>query len=507
GGALLMENLGWACTMFAYSSRPPDPALVGERWRDMWMHRLENIPLLIENWLKHQRRDHYWQHGSVCEDYGAITAAVFAVGGWGDAYSNTIPRLLSGLKAPTRGLTGPWVHKYPHNAVPCPRIGFLQECLRWWDRWLKGIDTGVMDEPLYRAYMLETARPRASYEERAGRWIAESTWPSPGIHVNTLVLNAGRLDAEPAPEHVLTLCSPQDTGTAGGEYCAMWLGPEGPTDQQEDDARSLVFDTPPLAERAEIFGAPMLTLEMAANRPKAFIAVRLCDVWPEGDSTRVTYGVLNLTHRDSHEHPTLLEPGKRYRVRVQLDDIAYAFAPGHRIRVAVSTAYWPMVWPSSEPVTLQLYTGRSFLNLPVRPPREQPSRPFAQPESTRTMAVDILRPESHTRTTERDPASGDSIVHIIDDFGEHRIQAHGLTISEVARETYRVHSDDPLSARANIHWTEILYRDDWRVRTETRTEMWADHENFVIRANLEAYEGKQQVFARGWHQKISRDMT
>jgi putative CocE/NonD family hydrolase len=133
GGALLVENLGWACTMFAYSSRPPDPALVGARWRDMWMHRLENTPLLIENWLSHQHRDSYWRHGSVCEDFKAINAAVLAVGGWADAYSNAVPRLLSGIRAPVRGVTGPWIHKYPHLAMPRPTIGFLQESLRWWE--------------------------------------------------------------------------------------------------------------------------------------------------------------------------------------------------------------------------------------------------------------------------------------------------------------------------------------------------------------------------------------
>ena len=507
GGALLVENLGWACTMFAYSSRPPDPALVGDRWRDMWMHRLENIPLLIENWLTHQRRDSYWQHGSVCEDFNAIDAAVLAVGGWADAYSNAVPRLLSSVQAPVRGLTGPWIHKYPHLAIPGPTIGFLQESLRWWDQWLKGIDTGIMDEPLYRAYLLETARPAASYQHRDGRWIAEPNWPSSKIKTKTLIMNHGRLEANAAPEEVLTVCSPQDTGAAGGEYCATWEGPEGPTDQREDDAASLVFDTPPLDQRLEIFGAPIVTLELSVDRPCAFVAVRLCDVWPAGDSTRATYGILNLTHRDSHEHPTLLEPGKRYRVRVQLDDVAYAFPPGHRIRVAVSTAYWPMIWPSPKPVRLQLYTGQSILELPVRLPQEETLHSFTPPEGAPPMAVDILRPKSNRRTVERNLASGETVVRIVDDFGEHRIQAHGLTTSEVARETYSIHPDDPLSARAEIYWTEMLYRGDWRVRTETRTKMWADRDYFFIRAELEAFEGEHAVFVRSCDRRIPRDMT
>ena len=136
GGCLLNENLGWGATMWSYSSRPPDPALRAD-WREMWLERLQAEPFLPAVWLRHQRRDGYWRHGSVGEDFSAIRAAVLAVGGWGDAYKNAVPQLVAGLTAPVKGIIGPWVHKYPHFAVPEPRIGFLQEALRWWDRWLQ----------------------------------------------------------------------------------------------------------------------------------------------------------------------------------------------------------------------------------------------------------------------------------------------------------------------------------------------------------------------------------
>ena len=507
GGVLLMENLGWASTMFAFSSRPPDPALVGDRWRDMWLERLENTPLLIENWLSHPHRDDYWKHGSICEDFADIEAAVFAVGGWGDAYRNTIPRMLTNLKAPARGLTGPWVHKYPHLAVPGPAIGFLQECLRWFDHWLKGRHSGIMDEPLYRAYLMESVRPRASYVERPGRWIAEEAWPSPNIETQTFALNTGMLDREPAEGHELSVCSPQHTGTAGGEYCAMWLGPEGPTDQRDDDAGSLVFDTAPLAESLELFGAPAVTLELAVDQPVALVAARLCDVWPEGDSSRVSYGIVNLTHHENHESPSLLEPGKRYRVRVQLDDVAYGFPPGHRIRVAVSSAYWPLVWPSPAPVTLMLWTGVSQLELPVRPPRAESLRPFETPEAAPPMAEEILRPQSHQRTIERDVVTATTTVRITDDFGKSRIKSHGLITDEVCTEAYRIQAGDPLSCRAEIHWAEHLARDDWSVRTETNTVMWADREHFHIQADLEAFENEERFFNHSWTRKVQRKLV
>jgi uncharacterized protein len=173
GGALLTARLGWASFFFTAMCHPPDPALVGDSWRSMWSQRIENVPLFLETWMRHQRRDAYWRRGSVCEDYDAIQCPVYAVGGWTDGYTNAIPRLLAGLSVPRKGLIGPWAHAYPHFALPGPQIGFLQEMLRWWDYWLKDIDTGVMDEPMLRAWMTESVKPASRHEALPGRWIAE----------------------------------------------------------------------------------------------------------------------------------------------------------------------------------------------------------------------------------------------------------------------------------------------------------------------------------------------
>ena len=167
GGCLLNENLGWAGTMLSYSSRPPDPAIVGDDWRAIWLERLNNQPNLCHTWLSRQRHDAYWQHGSVCEDFGAIKANVSAFGGWGDAYKNAVPQLVANLPG-AKGIIGPWVHTYPHFAVPGPRIGFLQEALRWWDSWLKGVKTRVEDDPELRLYQMDSTRPKSCYLHREG---------------------------------------------------------------------------------------------------------------------------------------------------------------------------------------------------------------------------------------------------------------------------------------------------------------------------------------------------
>ena len=198
---------------------------------------------------------------------------------------------------------------------------------------------------------------------------------------------------------------------AGGEWCPYGTGgdgPEFPGDQRFDDGASICFETAPLTERLEILGAPVVELELAVDRPNAFVAVRLNDVKPDGAVARATYGVLNLTHRDSHETPEPMTPGERTRVRVQLNDAAYAFLPGHRIRLSVSTTYWPLIWPSPEIVTLTLYGGAGTLALPVRPigDGEPTLVPFAAPEQGPAMPATQLDQARTSNTVSRDVATG-----------------------------------------------------------------------------------------------------
>ena len=382
GGTLLAaDELEWGSFFLGSMCLPPDPMLVGDRWRAMWLERLENVPLFFEPWLRHQRRDGYWKHGSVCEDYAAIQCPVYAVGGWTDAYKNAIPRLLERLSVPRKGLIGPWAHGYPHFARPGPQIGFLQEMLRWWDYWLKGIDTGVMDEPMLRAWMTDSVRPASNHPTLPGRWVAEASWPPPGITPQRLVLTDEGLRHEAAHFTARSLCSPLTVGKRSGSWVPFGRGHDQAEDQRDDDLLSLVFDTPPLDRPIEILGAASVTLDLASDKPIANLVVRLCDVHPSGESLRVSYGVLNLAHRDGHEELAPLAAGQRYRVHIQLNDAGSVFPAGHRIRLAISTAYWPMIWPAPERATLLISGGT--LELPVRAPRPTDAllNPLPGPES------------------------------------------------------------------------------------------------------------------------------
>ena len=187
GGTLLGENFGWGAVMLSYSSRPADPMLRPD-WREDWLARLEAEPWLAPRWAALQERGDYWKHGSVCEDYARMTIPVQIWGGWADNYMNTVAALVENCAGPVKGIVGPWVHQYPHTAVPGPQVGFLDEALRWWDRWLKGVENGAEDDPAYRVYRLESEAPDASPRYRAGEWVAEAAWPSSRVRREVLHL-------------------------------------------------------------------------------------------------------------------------------------------------------------------------------------------------------------------------------------------------------------------------------------------------------------------------------
>jgi uncharacterized protein len=406
------------------------------------------------------------------------------VGGWTDAYTNTIPRLLAGLTVPRKGLIGPWAHAYPHFALPGPQIGFLQEMLRWWDYWLKGIDTGVMDEPMLRAWMMESMKPASHHETLPGRWIAESSWPSPGITPRRLFLTDEGLRDETASLTPRAVCSPQTVGKCGGNWVPFGRGHDQAGDQGEDDLRSLVFETPPLDAPIELLGAPIVTLDVASDRPMANLVVRLCDVHPSGESLRVSFGVLNLTHRNGHEKPDLLAIGQRYRVRIQLNDAGSVFPAGHWVRLAISTAYWPMIWPGPEKATLLISGGA--LDLPVRPPSAADAllSPLPGPESAPPEKPTMMR-------------RGDMRIERID-----RID---LELGAKGKWQYHVEEDDPLSAVAELQRTQTMSREAWQIRIETQMRLSCTRDAFLLKASLRAYEGEQEVCRRDWDRAIARD--
>jgi putative CocE/NonD family hydrolase len=511
GGCIGSDALQWAASMFAWNARPPDPAIVGERWRDMWLERMREAPPFINTWLAHQRRDDYWKQGSVCEDYSAIEAAVYAVGGWADGYTNAIPRLLEGLPGPRKGLIGPWAHAWPQAGPPGPTMGFLQETLRWWDHWLRGVDTGIMDEPMLRSFIHEPARPRVQYTEREGRWVADPSWPSPNVSARRMALQpgGGLADCGSALASAITFSGLQTAGLDAGSWCPYGEVADWPGDQRAMDGMSVIFTSEPLTERLEILGYPEAVLELESDRPVALVAVRLCEVFPDGASAVVTRAIQNLTHRDSDEHPEPLEPGRRYRITVKLDAVGHAFEAGHRIRLGVSPTYWPWAWPSPEAVTLTLHTGESHLLLPGRAPRPEDAElaEFGPPEEAPAMPTELLHEGRDGRSVSENLATGR--VELTFDWGVGGLVRlpNGLEAEDINTTTFSIVDGDPLSAAVRCQMGGSFGRGEWRTRCETESVLTCDAGTFHVRSELRAWEGDELVFEHTWHSDIPRDLV
>lgn len=506
GGCLSKDNMDWSGTMVAGMDLPPDPGLHGLAWREMWLERIAaNRPWGLE-WLRHQRRDGYWRHGSVCEDFAAIKVPVYAVSGWADNYSEAVPRLLAGLRSPCRGLIGPWAHSFPMDVTVEPAIGWLQEVIRWCDHWMKGRATGIMEEPKLRVWMQESEPPRTCYAERAGRWVGED-WPSTRMRDWRLHPVGGALKDAPAP-CVARVCSPLWVGAAAGEIGRYGNDADWPTDQREDDAGSLVWMTDPLEERVEILGAPRLRLRVASDKPLALVAVRLCDVAPDGASTRVTLGLLNLTHHAGHDRPQALQPGVPVEVVVEMDDIAHAFPAGHRVGLSLSSVYWPIAWPSPSLATLTVDLGETVLHLPVRPPRPEDAalRTFDPPEvAPQSPVIDHPVAPAHPRRVTRDLLSGRITVDFPRWCYDHEFPDIGIRQASEGHARYEITEGDPLSAAMDTAYRVVQTRADGVFIHESRSRMTCDEKAFHILAETVITENGQEIARKEWREEIARD--
>ena len=512
GGCLNEQNLEWGTFFLTIKGLPPDPATVGhDRWREMWRDRIDGATHPVADWLRHQRRDDFWRHGSVSEDLAAIEAPVLAVSGWLDGYRQTVFDLVEGLSAPCKGILGPWGHTYPHDGFPGPAIGFLQECKRWWDHWLKGVDTGVDTDPAMRMWLQEPTRPAADLAERDGRWICLPNWPPPpAIDGCTWTFGSGQLTAgAAAPGGVAAVCSPLATGRASGQWSAYTMGkiaPDLPMDQRQDDAGSLVYDSGPLDAAVHVVGRPVARLRVASDRPAGHVVVRLNDVHPDGTSERLSYGVLNLCHRNGHDTPTPLEPGTAYDVEVPMMGIAQTVPPGHRLRLAISTSYWPMIWPSPEPTTLTVHEAHSSLLVPSIDTPPMVREPlFAPAESAVAGSISSTRDGSvSVRHIEDLGAQSTTVVDWRDD-GVYVIDDVGTEVSFSRLRTSSIAASDPLSARVDLEIRMSFRRDEWDVRIESDVSMSSDRDSFIVSGRLAAFD-RGEVFAeRRFEETIARD--
>lgn len=513
GGCVLgAEMLSWSTTMLAYSARPPDPDVVGSRWHTMWMERLDHSRPLVETWLAHQRRDDYWKQGSVCEDYGAIECPVFLVGGWADGYRNSVFRMLDRWpQGVTRALVGPWGHMYPQNGVPGPAIGFMQELIRWWDHWLLGRDSGLLSEPPIRVWIPDAVEPHVTVHHRAGHWIELPTWPDSNGDVLRLYPTERGLVDTPVGEPLITQhMSSVITASHPGAWCAAGRDGDFPNDQRAEDGQSLTYVTQPLERQVNVLGVPSVTLRVATTQPVANLVVRLCDVAPDGTSTLITRGVLNLTHRDSHESPSAFPVDEFVDVEVRLGAISYAIPAGHRLRLGVSTASWPLIWPSPANPMLSLDLQGSSVSLPVhRRALDSAPRAFGEPEASPPLAVEYVgEPRREPRLEVRDIVAGRQTVTVPRGYPVVvRFVENDLTYDDEGTDVFEIAAGDPLSATARSDRSITMTRADWTVRLEVQGTMTCTDTEFVLEHALDAFSGEDCVLRRTWELRIPRDLV
>ena len=348
-----LDSIDYPLYMVAMNGLPPVPAIAGEDWRERWAERVDKLEPWLLRWLEEQNDGPYWRHGSLRPGYDRIACATMIVAGWADGYRNATFRAFERLDVPKRLLFGPWSHASTESALPGPHIDLVPEMIRWWDRWLRDEPNGVDEEPPIILFARRSTKLQPDLDEVRGRWRYEPDWPPERAIERRLDLR----DAQRPPGSTDSLEVRGDVGVTASISCAGHLPFGQPFDQRPDEAHSLVYDFGALDEELEVLGHPTLEVTVSASAPVAFLSAKLCDVFEDGTSILVSRGFLNLTHRDSLTEPEPLEPGRSYRVTIELDVTSWTFEAGHRLRLDLAGADWPNVWPPPQAVSLTIDPG------------------------------------------------------------------------------------------------------------------------------------------------------
>ncbi|MCB1466499.1 MAG: CocE/NonD family hydrolase, partial [Rhizobiaceae bacterium] len=470
--------------------------------KDMWLERLDAVTPPALRWMKNPIRNDYWKSGSVRDDFSTIKAAVLAVGGWADGYSNSVMRLLAALSSPSKGLIGPWAHSFPHVAKPGPTIDFIGYAVRWWDHWLKGIDNRVMEGPRLTCWMQESEQPKAAFETRKGRFVAEARWP---FEQQEIVLHAGENELAEEPRTLSRkIASRPDLGVGSGEWCPYGWGPDMPLDQREDDAWSICFDTKPLESAIQILGGVAVRLKLITFSPEGMVAVRLNEIAADGSSRRITYGLRNLALSDDLSSFQEIAPGQPFGVELSLNDIAYEVPAGHRLRLSISSAYWPLAVGLPEIADLELRSAE------IRIPLRDGSSDLA-PQSLGDAQVpayresrELVKPQRGRLSTARHLDREETVVEVVRNLGAVRLDDVDLTLRALGSETYSMPWHQPERSVARAHRLAGFERENWSVRVETVSRVTFAGQDYRFEGTLQAFESGEKIFERKWDETTPR---
>ncbi len=496
GGALQGEALGrWPFSMIATMGLPAPPDL--NTTSSEARYRVEHEPWLFDM-LRHQTDDQFWQRQSLRPDYSRIKVPTMMFAGWLDAYTDSVPRMIDKLTVPRRAIIGPWTHGM---GLPGPAIHSDLERLRWWDQWLKGVDTNVLTEPRLAIYMNESYKPRLDLPEVPGYWRSENSWPK-GKELRLYPQPGGTLSRTRRAPLKRDLAYKPTVGMTNRYRCPH-NSAELPVDQRPDDNFSLCFDTPELERESAILGTPKASLYVSATAPVATWIVRLCDVAPDGTSTLVSKGILNGCHRVSRTQPEAMVPGQVYRLEIDLKAISWIFPRGHKIRIAVCNADFPNLWPSPYAMTTSLYSGPtqdSHVILPLCLPAALPAPRF-EPLPAPTAAV-AAKPVNHWTVT-RDEMAGTVTV-----FRETATpSARPGSFSGFERRWLTVADDNPANTVLRAEGKAERQRGADMIRVDTAMRMESDVTSFAVKITRTLSVNGTIKFTKTWEDRMSRHFT
>jgi putative CocE/NonD family hydrolase len=467
---------------------------------DYFENRFNNYPWFF-TYLKNQLDGEFWRKNSLRWQYDAITIPTYLIGGLLDGYRDSVPRMLEKMSAPVKGVIGPWPHAFPDNAKPGPNYEWRHEAVRWWDHWLKGIDTGILEEPRFAVFVREGHSPGDDAEVVPGHWRYED-WPISRTNWKKMYpdRNGGLADKPSYPtSHEITYHA--GSGSAVGYW---WGDPTG--DMRTADARCRLYDSEMLHDKIEIIGFPKIRFRAATSAKLAHWIVRLEDVSPDGRATLVTGAAINGSQRQSRLEPEALTPDLECLYTFDLHFTTWTFQPGHRIRIAVSNGQFPMFWPTPSPTKSCLRVGieDTQIALPLIPFKERPVPGFlpSQPREERKDARGISGAGW--------PAKQKTIVDHVNSTtgvewrGENNYEIQGRRYYSFEEMLHMTSHDNPADSSFS---GEASHRIEFKGRTlelKTTLSVVSNESDFEVEFTRRIFENGNLIRERNWSETIPR---
>jgi len=501
----------WEMSQDLDNARPGAPDyVINERY---FAERFDTPPWMLT--YKAQQRDGpFWDRTALKTRYDSIRTPTFLIGGWYDGYRDSIPRMLEHLKAPVKAIIGPWNHTYPDSPYPKPGMEWRHEAVRWFDQWLKGKNTGIMDEPRFAVYVQRWHPPGPYLEEAPGEWRYEDGWPIERIQEKPFYPRPDRtLGEEPAGDAVHLLRYVPTTGIEPGGP-VLWFG-DVAADQRPADAFSLVYDTQPLDRDVEILGLPRVRLRVSADAPLAHWFVRLNDVAPDGTVTLVAGAGFNGAHRESAREPKAIEPNTPFSLDIEMHFASWTFPKGHRMRLAVGNTQWPMIWTTPYPMTTSLHLGGADparLILPVVYLGERPlgERPHFLPPVTdeerlpgyERLDVGTTSGYGEISSIDRNPQTHSTRVTATNanaaryPWGEERY---------IEKFVHEAEDEHPETTSVRGEYSTTVTLRDRTLRWESTVHFRSDRQNFYYTGVRRLLKDGVLLREKSWEQTIPRD--